>query len=348
MPFRIPPFIVHRSMLDFNAAVDMPWHVADYQIDKLLWPLVTGSETIGLLDTGISQTHVQSGELQGQVIHAKDFTNSQYGPYDANGHGSHTSGIMVAKSFGVAHTCAKVVSAKVLGDDGSGSDDQIVAGIHWCLDQGAKILNLSLGSEYPSPQINGALQEAYQQGVLACCAAGNSSGPVEQPAANPFVLAVSALTRERTLASFSCYGAEVDTCAPGVQITSLSRGGGFAVLSGTSMADPWITAMLACKRAYDVNRGVTPPKTIDEWTAWLTKDSDDLGVAGRDTKFGVGVPNAAKFADVAPTPPVTLPTSPPTPTMPQPSVGVCVTTDGQNWFRVPAGTKLTPVKVSAA
>lgn len=347
MPCRTPPFIVHQSMLDFDASVQLPWHVSDYSIDKLIRPLVTGQEIIGLIDTGVSQTHVQSGELLGQVIHAADFTNSQYGPYDANGHGSWCAGAMVAKSFGIAKNCAKVVSAKALGDDGSGSDQSIVAAIKWCVDAGAKLLNLSLGSEFPSPSINGILKEMAQQGVFAVCAAGNSSGPVEQPAANPFVLADSAITRERTLANFSCYGAEVDVCGPGVQMTSLSRGGGYAVLSGTSMSSPWITAILACKRAYDVQKGVSPPNSIDQWTAWLTTICDDLGVAGRDAKFGMGVPNAAKFAAVTPPPVVQPPASPPTPAVPKDSIGIAVTTDGTNWFRVPPGTKLVPLKVAA-
>lgn len=343
---RVPDYIVHRSMLDFDANVAMPWHVADYKIDTLIWPLVTGEEIIGLVDTGVSKTHVDSGQLKGQVIHAADFTNSQYGPYDANGHGSHTSGIMVAKDFGIASKCAKVVSAKCLGDDGSGTDQQIAAGVDWCVHQGATIINLSLGSDSSSPIINAACQRAIDKGCWVVFAAGNSSGPVEYPAHD--FGGISALTRERTLATFSCYGAEVYAAAPGVQITSLSRGGGYAVLSGTSMAAPWVTAVLACKRAYDVQRGKTPPRTKAEWVSWLASDSDDLGTPGRDAQFGVGVLNASKFAELPLPPPVVTPVSPPTPSIPPSinNVGMAVTTDGKTWFRVPPGTQLVPLKVA--
>lgn len=343
--WKVPDLIVHRTMLDFDANVAMPWHVADYSIDKLIWPLIpSGQEIIGLVDTGISQSHFQAGQLKGKVIDVRDFTGSAYGPWDANGHGSHTAGIMVANDFGVARTCAKLLSAKALGDDGSGSDEGIAAAIDWCVHNGAKLINLSLGSEFPSPQINAAVQRAVLAGAWVVFAAGNSSGPVEYPAKDWG--GISAIGRDRQLASFSCFGAEVYATAPGVQITSLSRGGGYAVLSGTSMAAPWLTGMLACKRAFDAQRGVTPPVTRDEWINWLGVDSDDLGVLGRDARFGVGVLNSQKFAQIDSVPPQPGP-SQPVPALPGKDIGIAVTTDGVNWFRVPQGTKLVPIKVAA-
>lgn len=346
MPCRIPPYIVHQKMLDFDASVQMPYHIADYQIDKLIWPLVKGNEIIGLVDTGISQTHLNGGQLQGQVLHAQDFTNSQYGPYDANGHGSHTAGIMVAKDFGLARTCAKLVSAKCLGDDGSGSDESIANGIDYCVEQGATLINLSLGSDFPSPTIDAAVQRAMAEGVWLVFAAGNSSGPVEYPAKN--FGGISAIGRDKSLASFSCFGAEVYATAPGVQITSLSRGGGYAVLSGTSMAAPWITGFLACKRAYDRQRGFSPPKSKDEWLGWLPTDCDDLGVAGRDARFGFGVPSASKFVQADAPAPAPQPPSPPTPTIPPataPRLGYS-TDGGKTWWQCPPGTAYVPLKVS--
>ena len=296
--WQLPPVTIHQTMLSVDAAA-LPWHVADYGIDKSLWPLVPkGSEIIGLIYTGVSETHIKSGELQGQILHAADFTNSKFGWTDRNGHGSHTGGIMVARSFGIARLCAKVVSAKALGDTGTGSDAGIVAAIKWCIDKGAKVLNLSLGSPQASPSINGLLREAEQQGVIACCAAGNDGGPVNQPAAQPFVLAVTAIDRDKRLAQFSSRGDEADVTAPGVEIQSLAASGSFAVMSGTSMADPWVAACLAVKRAYDVARGVAPIKSVAEAIEWLTRDSTDLGAVGKDPMFGVGVPDPAKFSEV--------------------------------------------------
>ncbi len=296
--FTLPPVIVHQVMLSVDP-LDLPWHIADFQIDKELWG-IKGDEIIGLIDTGSSQTHIASGELVGQVIDAADFTNSRYGPYDAQGHGSHTAGIMVAKNFGIAKNCAKLVSAKGLGDNGSGSDAQIVRAMKWCVDKGATLLNMSLGSPDPSPNINGFLREISQQGVLAICAAGNSGGPVEQPAAQPFVDAVTSINRMMQLSSFSSRGEEADCCAPGEEIRSLNRGGSYAVLSGTSMAAPWICAILAVKRAMDKLAGKPPIKNAFESIEWLSRSSKDLGKPGRDWDYGVGVPDPSKIVTAQP------------------------------------------------
>lgn len=304
MFWQLPPVIHHQTLLGIDAAA-LPWHVADFAIDKLLWPLVPAGQpvVIGLIDTGISQTHTQAnGQLAGQVLDAADFTNSRFGPWDRNGHGSHTGGIMVAKQFGLAKECCKIVSAKALGDNGTGGDAGIAASIRWCLDRGAKVLNLSLGSPQPSPTIVGVLREAHQQGVLCVCAAGNDGGPVNWPAASESCMAVTAIDRSRTLATFSSRGQEADTCAPGVEITSLAPGGSFAVMSGTSMACPWVAAYLAVKRAYSLSRGEKPISSVAEAIEWLTRDSTDLGKPGRDPLYGVGLPDPARFAESEPTP----------------------------------------------
>lgn len=345
--WRIPPPILHRKILAFDPSAALPWHITDAQIDKLIWPLVKGNEIIGLCDTGISEEHFKRGELQGQVLHGQDFTNSGGGPWDHHDHGSFCAGLMVAKSFGIAKNCAKIVSAKVLGDDGSGTDQSIAAGIRWCVEQGATIISLSLGSSSPSPLINAAVDFAISRGCWCVFAAGNSSGQVEFPARD--YGGISAVTRERTLAVFSCFGAPVYACEYGVEISSLNKDLGGMTMSGTSMSTPMSAAWMAVKRAYDVMQGKTPPKTKAEWIAWLTEDSDDLGTPGRDAQFGVGIVNASKFAKV-PLPPVVVPpVSPPTPSMPPPaagSVAMAMSPDGKNWWRVPAGTKLEPLKVA--
>lgn len=301
MLWQLPPVIHHQTMLSVDTAA-LPWHVADFAIDKLLWPLATQPVIVGLIDTGVSQTHVERGELAGQVLHAADFTNSRFTWTDRNGHGSHTGGIIAARSFGIGRNCVKLVSAKALGDNGTGSDDGIARSIRWCLEKGATILNLSLGSPQPSPTINRELEEAARRGVMCVCAAGNDGGPVNQPAAQEFCLAITAIDRQRELAGFSSRGNEADAAAPGVEIQSLAPGGAFAVMSGTSMACPWVAAYLAVKRAYDLARGVKPIASVAEAIEWLTRDSTDLGKPGRDPLYGVGLPDPAKFAESAEVP----------------------------------------------
>lgn len=297
--WNIPEYHVHPSALS-DAMQSLPWSVENFGIPEHIWGHVSGNQLVGVIDTGVSKTHVDAGELTGMVAEAADFTGSRNGQWDYNGHGSHVNGTICAKSFGIAKECAKLLSAKALGDSGSGSDRSIANAIAWCVNRGAMILNLSLGSNVPSPMINGILREVSQQGVICVCAAGNSGGPVENPAKEPYVLAVTAIDENMRLCSFSSRGDEADVTAPGGMILSLARGGAYQVLSGTSMASPWVAAFLACKRALDISRGVQPIKNVDQAIDWLTSSSTDLGAPGRDWMFGVGMPDPSKLIGVPP------------------------------------------------
>lgn len=301
--WQLPPVTRHEMLLADEALATLPWHIANYKIDQLLWPLVKNVQKkvkVCVLDTGVSKTHCDKGQLIGQVVKVVDFTNSRNGPWDQNGHGSHTAGIIGALDFGLANYCVELICAKVLGDDGVGYDSNIGSGIRWALKEGAAIISMSLGSQTLSPTIGAALLDFVAQGGLVVAAAGNDGGPVGQPAAQPYCLATSATDEQNKLADFSDRGWEIDVCAPGVKIRSLAPGGSYAVMSGTSMSCPWAAAYLAVKLAYDLNHNLPPIRTIEQTLDWLKTDTIDLGEPGLDPLYGFGLPDPAKFVAVAP------------------------------------------------
>jgi subtilisin family serine protease len=162
--------------------------------------------------------------------------------------------------IGVAPRCRLLV-AKVLGDDGSGTSDAVAAGIDWAADAGADILSMSLGSPHPAEEIHAAIRRAVAKGKFVICAAGNDGRDrsVNYPARWEDTVAVGAVDRNGAVARFSSRGPEVDLCAPGQDILSTFFAGGYAKLSGTSMATPFVAGVVALMLAkHRASGGATP------------------------------------------------------------------------------------------
>nr|MBC7244631.1 peptidase S8 [Chloroflexota bacterium] len=144
---------------------------------------------------------------------------------DDNGHGTHVTGIAAAETnnaIGIAGVSwgARVMTVKVLDQHGDGYYYDIAAGIVYAVDNGAQIINLSLGGDESSFVLREAVRYAYERGVLLVAASGNNGGSVLYPAAYPEVMAVAATNSYDQRLSFSCYGPEVDIAAPGEAILS--------------------------------------------------------------------------------------------------------------------------------
>ncbi|NBT47382.1 MAG: hypothetical protein EBT07_06115 [Actinobacteria bacterium] len=135
-----------------------------------------------------------------------------------------------------------MIAAKVLNDEGTGTTQNIVAGIQWAIESGADILSMSLGSPEPDEEIHQALLLAISKGIFVITAAGNE-GPdldtVGYPAGFPEMVAVGSIDRRKRLSQFSSRGRQVDVVAPGDEITSCYPPRSYATLSGTSMATPF-------------------------------------------------------------------------------------------------------------
>jgi len=303
------PEVIHHSYFSAaEAAEQVPWQIADYGFRELWQPAPTGVGTlgkfldgpkkgkpvvIGIIDTGAPKDHP---DLEGAVLDVKDFTGSPSGPWDVNGHGSHVAGIIAARygnGRGVTGAApeSQIVCAKGLGDNGSGSDQMIANAFDWLLGPGdVDVINLSLGSDMHSPAIQQACERAAAAKVPVVAAAGNSGGQINWPGRAPSVICIGAVDKLRQIANFSCRGPEMDFAAPGAQILSTYINGSFALLSGTSMAAPWFSAVIALKKAADYTIDCGIDALIDS----LKGKAVDEGDPGHDFKFGWGLVNPAK------------------------------------------------------
>lgn len=227
---------------------------------------------IGVIDSGLGQ-HPALSAVQnlGAIVDCRLDPN---GGQDIRGHGTHVCGAIAARpddpnEYGGLAPGASVCSLRVFGESGSAHQADIALALHFMAhDQHCHLVNLSLGTTERSELVADAIADARQAGCLTICAAGNGNDAVEYPAALSDSVAVAALgidgwgpagslvahrrpddpaccARPWFIANFSCHGAEVDAAAPGVGIIATVPGGQYAAYSGTSMAAPQLTGLLA-------------------------------------------------------------------------------------------------------
>lgn len=212
--FRLPPLRIEAMYTALAETVD--WGLAAYHVPDH-WKSTRGQGVrVAVLDTGLDMNHP---DLAGAVDDACDFTDSPRGAADGQGHGTHVAGTIAARQneqgvVGVAPECRLLVG-KVLGDDGSGTSEQVARGIDWAVAAGADILSLSLGSPDASTAIKTAIERAVAEGKFVICAAGNEGrdDAVNYPAKWESTIAVGAVDRLGQSARFSSRGPEVDVCA---------------------------------------------------------------------------------------------------------------------------------------
>ncbi|WP_078429746.1 S8 family serine peptidase [Alkalihalobacterium alkalinitrilicum] len=256
---------------------------------------------IAVIDTGIAPHN----DLK--IAGGASFTPYTTSYVDDNGHGTHIAGIIGARNngfgtVGVAHE-AELYAVKVLGKDGSGLLSSIVAGIDWAITNNMDIINLSLGAEIESPSLKEAVDRAYNNGILVVAAAGNNGSTngvgdtVNFPARYDSAIAVSATNKSDQRATFSATGNAVELAAPGVEIYSTHLKNGYAHMSGTSMATPYVSGNLALlKEAYP---NLSPAQIREK----LQKNVIDLGANGRDPWFGFGLIQAPQIVENDPNEP---------------------------------------------
>ncbi len=266
----------------------------------------TGSgRKVVVLDTGYNYLHP---ELSSSYLGGKDFVNNDNDPMDDQGHGSHVAGIITAdgvdpSALGVAPD-AGVIAGKVLDNNGSGYFSDVVLAIYWAVngpddvygtpdDFGADAVSLSLGTGAPYtyrgfcdgvlPDLTNAIKYATQKNVTVVVAAGNSgSSGVSIPGCISYSTTVGAVSSTDRVASFSGRGNALDISAPGVNIYSSILGSAYATWSGTSMATPMITGVIA------LVKNVHPAYTHSQVENKLFSTAKDLGRSGKDKYYGWG------------------------------------------------------------
>ncbi|GAA4564844.1 type VII secretion-associated serine protease mycosin [Micromonospora coerulea] len=277
-----------------------------WQLDKLqaetAWRSSTGRGVIvAVIDSGVDGSHP---DLAGQVLPGIDLVSPAGvdGP-DPVGHGTTVAGLIAGRRdddrgvVGLAPD-ATILPVRVLNQENRYDDSMIVAtGVRWAVDNGARVINLSLGGSDTSPALAAALDYAFARDVVVVACTGNlatSTGTkVWYPAREPGVVAVAGLNTSDDLWSGSITGHETVLTAPATAVFG-ARPNGYWRVQGTSFASPLVAATAALVRAR------YPQMSAADVVNRLVTTAKDLGPTGRDDRFGYGLvdPVAALSADV--------------------------------------------------
>jgi len=298
------------------------------------WMLSSGdpSAIIAIIDTGIYRTHedlagaiwLNPGEIPGNGkdddlngfvddTWGWDFAYGDNEPVDDHGHGTHVAGIAAARTDngkGIAGMAggkngtggARVMAVKIFRGI-VGTYAALTQGIVYAVDNGARIINMSLGAYSYSRAEEAAVNYAWQRGAVLVAAAGNSAKSyVHYPSAHPNVIGVSATTAEDTPAAFTNFGFYVSVAAPGATIYSTYLQNTYVSLSGTSMATPHVSGLAALIWARN------PRLTNSQVRQIIQNSADDLGAPDWDPYYGFGRINARKALELADRTPLATPT----------------------------------------
>ncbi len=258
--------------------------------------------------------------------YSRDYT--EMSSFDKHGHGTHCAGIACASNnaigiVGIAPK-AKLGLVKVLNDFGGGASSDIAAAIRWVADlelkeehrDRRKIVSMSFGGPVPHRIVHEAIKYAVEKGVFFVGAFGNSydgDGSSEQwPGAFYEVLGVGNIQKDGTPSQSSSAGAQIDLAAPGTGIYSTYRDGGYAKMSGTSMACPAVAGIVALILSY--HKDIVKQ---DQLSLLIGRYATDVFDEGFDIRTGFGVPIATSYFDDEPDRPKPTPVDP-TPVQPRP------------------------------
>ena len=293
------------------------WGIRKAHVDQA-WDVTRGTSfvTVAVIDTGVDPNHP---DLQGALLSGTTFLTSPDptctpgSTVDDNGHGTHVAGLIAASGNngqGIAGVAfgVKILPIKALDCMGAGLLSDVASSIIWAADHGARIINISLGSNAGQQTLQDAIRYALAHNVLVVAAAGNCGvvstrcstvNEPSYPGAYPETLAVAATDLNDARASFSNEGSYVGIAAPGANIWStvptypttqskISGRTSYAAFSGTSQASPFVAGVAALLLSKD------PTLTAAQLTDRLKSTADDLGVPGPDPDYGAGRVNALR------------------------------------------------------
>ena len=298
------------------------WHFNDATAGiniEPAWDITTGDPNVivAVLDTGVAYEDYtafkQAPDLANTLfVPGYDFANNDEHSNDDDGHGTHVTGTLAQSTnnslgtAGIAFNCS-IMPVKVLSKRGTGTYTDISDGVYFAADNGADIINMSLGGVSDSNTLRSAVAYAYEQGVTIVCAAGNEyqqgNLPVYPAAYDEYCIAVGATRFDRTRAYYSNTGSYLDLAAPGGDLNVDQNGDdygdgilqqsfgknpkdwGYWFYQGTSMAAPHVSGVAALL----ISTGVTGPDAIREA---LQNTARDLGPPGWDQAYGWGLVDA--------------------------------------------------------
>jgi len=258
---------------------------------------------IAIIDSGVDFDHP---DLKNKIVsRGHDFVNDDEEATDDNGHGTFVAGVAAADTnndegiAGVAWNC-RILPVKVVDAEGYAGYDDLIDGILWAADNGADIINLSLGGPDSDDSLRDALRYANEKGVVIAAAAGNDGTSVFYPAAyDAYCLAVAATDYNDLRPDWSCFGPQVDVAAPGESVlgtfptymVDLTEYLPYAWGDGTSASAPHVAGLAA------LIKGLKPWLTANQIMDVIRFSSDDVNsgdYSGKDDYIGYGRINMEK------------------------------------------------------
>lgn len=276
-----------------------------YEDSQYRSPFTGKGVKVAVIDTGIATNHPDLKVKGGTCVIRSDCGK---GYNDDNGHGTHVAGIIGALDNGVGIVGvapdADLYAVKAFDEFGEGSTSSITAGVDWAIQHHMDIINLSVTTVSDDPVLKSALDKAYNAGILITAAAGNdgdsvgSKNTILYPAKYSSVIAVGSVDSRLQRLPFSATGPELEIVAPGQYVfstfpinldTTDGKKDGYTALSGTSMATPFVTGVLAeLKQQYKDKSAAEIRKILDQ-------NAKDLGTAGKDSLYGYGLVQIKTF-----------------------------------------------------
>ncbi|MEW5947732.1 MAG: S8 family serine peptidase [bacterium] len=247
-----------------------------------------GDPVIAVLDTGVDASHP---ELAGRVSGGVNLISPAAGTGDVYGHGTPIAGVAAAKgdnAAGIAGMCwnCRIMPVKVCTDAGTCPLFTVLDGITYAVNNGARIVNISVGADFPSGSpveqiVRAITRDAYYRGALVVAAAGNGghdSGTF-LPGADRYVMSAGASDEDDQRASFSNYGTRVDVAAPGKQVYTTGAGGGYVYRSGTSFSAAFVSGLAG------IVLSIHPDMSVNTLKSYISSNVDvistDRPIGGR-------------------------------------------------------------------
>lgn len=292
-----------------TVGADMDWQ----QAYTLLGSGFAGSAVVAVIDTGIDSNHP---DLNDKIIAGYDFYNGDTDPTDTYGHGTHVAGIALAETnngigtAGVGYSSNISVMPLRVGAENGLPTSAIVSAIYHAANNGANVINMSLGGRFGSSSEQKAINDAWNKGLIVVASSGNdASGKVSYPAAFTNCIAVGSTNWHDRLAPYSNKGGDLDVVAPGGDMVYYGDPGGiystmptydvylttsysylknYDQLQGTSMSAPQVSGLAALLFAIGVTDENGNGRTNDEIRDIIETTADDLGKSGWDREYGWG------------------------------------------------------------
>jgi thermitase len=295
-------FVERNQQLSLETTPNDPLYPSQWHHVKIgspqAWDVTPGGADviIAIVDTGVDPTHP---DLAAKLVPGFNFFDKNTNSADVVGHGTLVAGAAAAignNGLGVIGVGgqSKIMPLRVTDTAGLTYQSTVATAVTWAADNGAKVVNLSIGNVAGSATTTSAAQYARSKGVLVVAAAGNCSC-VDATAENPYIVSVGNTDQNDGLYASSSRGNYVDISAPGVLIYSTQRGGGYAYATGTSIASPIVAGVAALMLS--ANPALKPADV----EALLEANADDRGSTAWDTGYGWGRVNAYRAVAAAKT-----------------------------------------------